>query len=121
MTFGAVSVATKHKHWRKTPEQVKPIVEPLTEWLNTLPAEIIEKFEKYAPWVLTLYGCSQVIVPDVLIELELRRMENERRMGGVSGTYGPAQTSGTAAAPVPAGNPETPPANPAVVAPSPDL
>src|SRR5947209_16046953 len=44
--FAAVGVVSKHKHWHKSSTQVKPIAEPLTELLNTLPAEILDRIER---------------------------------------------------------------------------
>jgi hypothetical protein len=76
--FGTVAVATKHRHWLKQTKDVGPIAEPLTRMLNTLPIEVIDRLERYADPLLLCYGLYQVCGKDIMIELELRKLEKER-------------------------------------------
>ncbi len=116
--FGGISVLTRHKHWQKTTDRVKPIAEPLTQLLNTLPAEIVDRLEKHAMWLSLAYGAAVVMGPDVMVELEFRKLQKQAR--GNSGGFIPA---GTAGAPSPAPPPAPPAAAAQVagIAPEPDL
>jgi hypothetical protein len=46
--------------------------------LNTLPIEVIDRLERYADPLLLCYGLYQVCGKDIMIELELRKLEKER-------------------------------------------
>jgi len=72
--FAAIGVATKHRHWNKSSTQVKPIAEPLTELLNTLPAEVLDRIERSSKWFALATGLALVAGPDIAIELEYRKM-----------------------------------------------
>jgi hypothetical protein len=132
--FAAVAIATKHKHWYKTPAAVKPIAEPLTELLNTLPAEVLDRIERSSKWFALATGIAIVAGPDIAVELEYRKLVKEGWQPPMQVPPSPPGTptaftaeEGTANIPGPVTGPEAskvPPAgsaNPATVIPPSDL
>lgn len=75
--FGTVSLVTGHSHWRKTIDKVEPISTPLTEMLNNLPAEILDRIERNACLASLIYGIAIVAGPDIAIEMQARKMMKE--------------------------------------------
>jgi len=107
---------TGHKHWQKTKDRVKPLSEPLTEWLNTLPAEIVEKVQKCILPVSMAYGASILVIPDLMVEMEFRKLKARALAGGGLPTVG--TTPATSVTPPPA---PTDASNPSAIAPEADL
>ncbi len=71
--YGVISVLTKHKHWQKTTDRVKPITEPLTEWINSMEPQTVEKLQSLLLPASVITGIVTVSTPDILIEMEFRK------------------------------------------------
>jgi hypothetical protein len=54
--------------WEISPEEVAQIASPLTSWINQLPREAIEKFEKYAYPGMTIIALGGTLAPRMITE-----------------------------------------------------
>jgi len=81
--FGGIAVLTTHKHWTKTTDKVKPISEPLTEWINSMDPGTVEMLQKYMLPMSVFTGIVAVATPDVMVELEFRKLKRQAMMGGI--------------------------------------
>lgn len=79
--FGAVAVLTKHKHWSKTTDKVEPISAPLCEWINSMDPETVERLQKYLLPMSVLTGVVAVVTPDIMVEIELKKLVDAQRRG----------------------------------------
>lgn len=71
--FGAIATTTGHDHWERTDKQVKPIAEPLTRMLNSLPPNIVEMLGRHIDPALLAIGLYSVAAPSIKLEMQMRR------------------------------------------------
>jgi hypothetical protein len=71
--YSTVSIATGHDWWERTPEECKPIAEPLAQWVATLPPDVAEKLTTNAGPIAILGGIVTVSAPAISQEINLAR------------------------------------------------
>ncbi len=110
--FNLTAVLTKHAHWLKDAEEVKPITEPLNSWIDQLPVRQLKAVEANLCPILLGVGLATVLLPDIILEMRIR--ESHRRPVGEApeGAGRPLATQGGLTVvdgrPAPAGNGRTP-------------
>ena len=82
--FNLTAVLTQHAHWLKDTERVAPITEPVIAWIDQLPARQQKAIEERIIPVLLAVGISEVLIPDIVLELRLRNAARYRRASGQS-------------------------------------
>jgi hypothetical protein len=86
--FNTIAIATSHEHWLKEHTEVQEIIDPLTVWLNQLPAKRIKQLENNIAPILTIGGFLNVFVPDVAEEIKIRRESARTNAGQEKGKPG---------------------------------
>lgn len=92
--FGCIAAATMHEHWNRTPEQCKPISDPLQRLFDKMPATKRKKMLEFLDPGVLLAGIYQVAGPSITEEV---RLAQARRQGLIL----PAPARGKASPPAP--------------------
>jgi len=75
--FGCIAVTTRHDHWHRTPEQCKPISDPLQRLYAKLPAAKRKKLLDILDPGVLLTGIYQVAGPSIAVEMELAQARRQ--------------------------------------------
>jgi hypothetical protein len=62
-------------------QKVAPISEPLTDWLNSLAPSTVEMLQGCLLPVSVLTGIVAVVTPDIMVEMELKRLQRMAAQG----------------------------------------
>jgi hypothetical protein len=86
--FGVIATVTRHDHWLRTPDQCRPISEPVARMIARMPAKQRKALTQTMDPAILLAGVYQVAGPSIEEEARLLQM---RRAGLVA----PARAAGS--------------------------